>query len=47
LDRLNRLKQGLNREIEVTGNKARLRYHRRYKIELIKENGRWKILDFD
>jgi hypothetical protein len=31
----------------VTGNKARLRYDRRYKLELIKEGGQWKILDFD
>jgi hypothetical protein len=46
-DRLERLKEGLNREIEVTGNKARLRYDRRYKLELIKEGGQWKILDFD
>jgi hypothetical protein len=47
MDRLDRLKKGLDREIEVTGNKARLRYDRRYKLELIKEGGQWKILDFD
>jgi len=46
-DRLERLKKGLDREIEVTGNKARFQYDRRYKIELIKEDGQWKILDFD
>lgn len=46
-DRLERLKKSLDREIEVTGNKARFQYDRRYKIELIKEDGQWKILDFD
>lgn len=46
-DRLSRLKKGLKQKIEVTGNKARLQYDRRYKIELVKENGQWKILDFD
>ena len=46
-DRISRLKKGLDQEIEVTGNKARLQYDRRFKIELIKEDGQWKILDFD
>ncbi|MCA9667553.1 MAG: hypothetical protein KC503_18260 [Myxococcales bacterium] len=34
-------------EIEVTGQRARVRYDARYKLELVKEDGQWKILDFD
>jgi len=34
-------------EIEVTGNRARLQYDPQYKIELHKEEGQWKIDEFD
>ena len=46
-ERLSKLKQSLNQEIEVTGNRARLQYDPRYKIELTNEDGQWKVLDFD
>ena len=52
-ERLTRLKKitttpnKLAPALEVTGNKARLQYDRQYKIELIRESGEWKILDFD
>jgi len=46
-DRLSRLKAGLKQEIEVIGNKARLQYDPRYKIELVKEGAQWRISDFD
>ena len=46
-ERLSKLKQSLNQEIEVTGNRARLQYDPRYKIELTNEDGQWKVMDFD
>jgi len=53
-DRVGRLKKSLKQEgspgaaaVEVTRKKARFQYDRRYKIELIKEDGEWKVLDFE
>jgi hypothetical protein len=46
-DRLTKLKKGIHMEIEVTGNRARLQYDPQYKIELHKEEGQWKIDEFD
>ena len=48
-DRLAKLKRWLGRdgEVEITGDRARVRYDARYKIELVNEDGQWKILDFD
>ena len=46
-DRLEKLKKGIHLEIEVTGNRARLQYDPQYKIELRKEEGQWKIDEFD
>jgi hypothetical protein len=46
-ERVAKLKHALNHEIEVTGGRARLQYDPRYKIELIQEEGEWRILDLD
>jgi hypothetical protein len=46
-ERITKLKQALNQEIEVTGHKARLQYDPRFKIELTSEEGQWRILDLD
>jgi hypothetical protein len=46
-DRLSKLKQALNQEIEVTGSRARIQYDPRFKIELTNEDGQWKVQDFD
>jgi hypothetical protein len=46
-ERVTKLKQSLSQEIEVTGNKARLQYDPRYRIELTNEDGQWKVMDFD
>jgi hypothetical protein len=46
-ERLTKLKAALNQEIEVTGNRAKLQYDPRYKIELSNEDGQWRVLDFD
>jgi hypothetical protein len=46
-ERISKLKAALNQEIEVTGNKARLQYDPKFKIELMNEDGQWKILDLD
>lgn len=46
-ERMSKLKAALNQEIEVNGNKARLQYDPKFKIELMNEDGQWKILDLD
>jgi hypothetical protein len=45
--RLEKLKANLDRDIEVLGNRARLQYDPRYWIQLVKEKGVWKILEFN
>jgi len=45
--RLEKLKANLDRDIEVTGNRARLQYDPRYWIMLVKENGAWKVVEFN
>lgn len=47
-DRVARLKTSLRRSpIEASGNTARIRYDSRYHIDLIQENGRWRVADFN
>ncbi len=46
-DRLERLKDSANHKIELSGNKAILRYGPEYKIEFVKEKDVWRILDFN
>lgn len=46
-ERTAKLKRSLNQEIEVTGGRARLQYDAKYKIELIQEEGEWRIQDLD
>lgn len=47
-DRVTRLKAALRKgAIESTGNAARLRYDPRYHLDLVQENGRWRIADFN
>jgi hypothetical protein len=46
-DRLQRLKASLHKEIEVNDNKARLRFDDRYYLDLVRENGRWRVSDFN
>lgn len=45
-DRVSRAKAALKQQIEVTGNKARVQYGPSDKLELIKEDGQWRINDF-
>lgn len=44
--RIKALRGGLRRGIRVRGNRASLRFGS-FKLELIKEDGRWKVYDFD
>jgi hypothetical protein len=47
-ERVARLKAALRKgAIEATGNTARLRYDPRYHLDLVRENGRWRIADFN
>jgi hypothetical protein len=47
-DRLGRLKSALNRAaIESSGSHARVRYDTRYHLDLVRENGRWRVADFN
>lgn len=46
-ERMTKLKAALNQEIEVTGNKARLQYDPKFRIELLNEDGQWRVLDLD
>jgi hypothetical protein len=47
-DRVARLKTALRRGgIEASGNTARLRYDARYHLDLVQENGRWRVADFN
>jgi len=49
-ERIRKLRQWMkaDNEIEVTGNRARIKYGAgRYKIELVNEDGQWKVLDFN
>jgi hypothetical protein len=45
--RLERLKANLDRPVERRGTRIRFQYDSRYYIELIKEDGVWKIYDFN
>jgi len=45
--RLEKLKANLDRDFEVTGNRARLQYDPRYWIMLVKENGSWRVVEFN
>jgi hypothetical protein len=46
-DRLSRVKASLNKDIRVEGNKARIRLDERYYLDLTRENGRWRVSDFN
>jgi hypothetical protein len=47
-DRVARLKNSLRHgPIESSGNTARIRYDPRYHLDLIQENGRWRVADFN
>jgi hypothetical protein len=47
-ERLARLKAALRRgTIEASGSTARVRYDTRYHIDLVQENGRWRVADFN
>jgi hypothetical protein len=45
--RLEKLKANLDRAFEITGNRARLQYDPKHWIMLVKENGAWKVLEFN
>ncbi len=45
--RLEKLKANLDRDFEITGNRARLQYDPQHWIMLVKENGVWKIVEFN
>lgn len=45
--RLEKLKANMDRELEVTGNRARFQYDPNYWIQLVKEDGVWKIVEFN
>jgi hypothetical protein len=45
--RLDKLKANLDREFEITGNRARLQYDPQYWIMLVKEDGVWRIVEFN
>ena len=45
--RLEKLKANLDRDFEITGNRARLQYDPQYWIMLVKENGVWKVVEFN
>jgi hypothetical protein len=45
--RLEKLKANLDRDFEITGNRARLQYDPRYWIMLLKENGAWRVVEFN
>jgi len=47
-DRLGRLKAALRHgPIESSGTHARVRYDQRYHLDLVQENGRWRVADFN
>jgi hypothetical protein len=46
-DRLSRVKTSLHKEIQVDGDRARIRLDERYYLELSRENGRWRVSDFN
>jgi hypothetical protein len=47
-ERVARLKNSLHHgPIDAAGNTARIRYDPRYHLDLIQENGRWRVADFN
>jgi hypothetical protein len=47
-DRLEKLRASVKKGgIEASGDHARIRYDSRYHIDLIQENGRWRVRDFN
>jgi hypothetical protein len=48
VERVDRLKAALRRgPLDSSGNPARIRYDSRYHLDLVQENGRWRIADFN
>jgi hypothetical protein len=45
--RLEKLKANLDRAVDLSGNRARFQYDPRFWIQLVKENGSWKIVEFN
>jgi hypothetical protein len=47
-ERVARLKNSLHHgPIDASGNTARIRYDPRYHLDLVQENGRWRVADFN
>jgi hypothetical protein len=46
-ERLTRLKAALGKPVTVEGERARVRYDPRYHIDLQRENGQWRVADFN
>lgn len=44
---MNMIEANLDEPIEVKGNDARMSYGERYEVKFVKEDGAWKIKDFD
>lgn len=44
---MNMIEANLDEPIEVKGNEARMSYGERYEVKFVKEDGAWKIKDFD
>lgn len=45
--RIEKLKANLDREVQVNGDIARLQYDPKYWIQLVRENGAWRVDDFE
>jgi hypothetical protein len=47
-ERLDRMKVALGKDsIEIHGDRAELRYDRQWRIQLVRENGQWRVANFD
>ena len=45
--RLEKLKANLDRDFEISGDRARLQYDPQYWIRLVREHGVWRIVEFN
>ena len=46
-ERLARAREALGKPVTVEGERARIRFDARYHLDLVKENGQWRIADFN
>lgn len=46
-ERLSRLKAALGKPIPLDADRARIRYDPRYHLDLLRENGQWRVADFN